>query len=129
MSEVREVEINSNVLENISVLDDEEYNKFVEKIVKANREIFVLSVLANRPMCGYDVIKEIFLRCNVLLSQGNVYPILYSLEEEGILRAEFTKGNMRSKLYFIAAEQRVTVKIKLDLFIKATESMLSFIKR
>ena len=129
MPEVREKELNSNELENISVLVDEEYNNFVEKIVKANREIFVLYVLANKPMCGYDVIKEIFLRCNVFLSQGNVYPILYSLEEEGILRAEFTKGNMRSKLYFIEAEQRATVQNKLDLFVKAMESMLFFVKR
>ena len=32
---------------------------------------------------GYDAIKEVFLRCNVFQSQGNVYPILYSLEERG----------------------------------------------
>jgi PadR family transcriptional regulator, regulatory protein PadR len=129
MSQVREKELNSNELENISELEDEEYNKFVDRIVKANREIFVLCVLENKPMCGYDVIKEIFLRCNVFLSQGNVYPILYSLEEEGILRAEFTKGNMRSKLYFIVPEQRDIVQKKIDLFVKATESMLFFVKR
>ena len=129
MSEIIEKELNSNVLENISELEDEEYKKFVDRIVKANREIFVLFVLANKPMCGYDVIKEIFSRCNVFLSQGNVYPILYSLEEEGILRAEFTKGNMRSKLYFIAPEQRETVQNKIDLFVKAMESMLFFVKR
>jgi PadR family transcriptional regulator, regulatory protein PadR len=129
MSEVKEKELNSNELENISELEDEEYKKFVDKIVKANREIFVLCVLANKPMCGYDVIKDIFLRCNVFLSQGNVYPILYSLEEEGILRAEFTKGNMRSKLYFIAPEQRETVQKKIELFINAMESMLIFVKR
>ena len=129
MSEIIAKELNSNVLENISELEDEEYKKFVDRIVKANREIFVLFVLANKPMCGYDVIKEIFSRCNVFLSQGNVYPILYSLEEEGILRAEFTKGNMRSKLYFIAPEHRETVQNKIDLFIKAMESMLFFVKR
>ena len=129
MSEIIEKELNSNVLENINELEDEEYKKFVDRIVKANREIFVLFVLANKPMCGYDVIKEIFSRCNVFLSQGNVYPILYSLEEEGILRAEFTKGNMRSKLYFIAPEQRETIQKKIDLFVKAMESMLFFVKR
>ena len=64
-------------MENINELEDEEYKKFVDRIVKANREIFVLFVLANKPMCGYDVIKEILSRCNVFLSQGNVYPILY----------------------------------------------------
>jgi PadR family transcriptional regulator PadR len=121
------IEFNLDMLENIS--EDEEYNKFVDTIVKANGKIFVLHVLANKPMCGYDVIKEIFLRCNVFLSQGNVYPILYSLEEEGILRAGFTKGNMRSKLYFIVPEQRETIQKKIDLFVKAMESMLFFVKR
>lgn len=129
MSAAREKELNLNELENISELEDEEYKKSVDRIVKANREIFVLCVLADKPMCGYDVIKEILIRCNVFLSQGNVYPILYSLEEEGILRAEFSRGNMRSKLYFIAPEQRDTVQKKIDLFANAMESMLFFVKR
>lgn len=127
MSEVREKELNSNELENISELEDGEYKKFVDRIVKANREIFVLCVLANKPMCGYDVIKEIFVRCNVFLSQGNVYPILYSLEEEGILRAEFTRGNMRSKLYFIVPEQREPIQKKIDLFVKAMDDVAHMI--
>ena len=127
MPGVREIEFNLDVLEDIS--EYEEYNKFVDTIVKANGEIFVLHVLSNKPMCGYNVIKEIFLKLNVLLSQGNVYPILHSLEEEGILRAEFTRGNMRSKLYFIAPEKRETVQKKIDLFANAMESMLFFVKR
>jgi DNA-binding PadR family transcriptional regulator len=107
--------------------EDGEYHKFVDRIVKANGEIFVLHVLANKPMCGYDVIKEIFLSCSVLLSQGNVYPILHPLEEKGILRAEFTKGNMRSKLYFIVPEQRETIQKKVDLFVKAMDDLAHMI--
>ena len=129
MPEVREKELNLSELENISELEDEEYNRFVDRIVKANKEIFVLYVLAKKPMCGYDVIKEIFLRTHVFLNQGNVYPILYSLEEEGIIHAEFTKGNMRSKLYFIAPEKREIIQKKIDLFANAMESMLFFVKR
>ena len=129
MPEVREIELNLNEIENISQLEDEEYNKFVDRIVKANKEIFVLYVLANKPMCGYDVIKEIFLRTHVFLNQGNVYPLLYSLEEEGILRAEFTRGNMRSKLYFVASEQREVISKKIELFVKAVEFIPNFFKR
>ena len=124
MPEVREKELNLSKLENISELEDEEYNRFVDRIVKANREIFVLQALADEPMCGYDVIKEIFLRTHVFLSQGIVYPILYSLEEEGIIRAEYTKGNMRSKLYFITAEGRETVQKRIDIFVKAMKAVL-----
>lgn len=117
MLEVKEKEINLNVFEDI--LEDEEYRGFIDRTVKANGEIFVLHVLANEPMCGYDVIREIFSRYNVFLSQGNVYPILHSLEGEGILCAMFTKNNMRSKLYFIAPDQREPIQKKVDLYVKA----------
>jgi PadR family transcriptional regulator, regulatory protein PadR len=129
MSEVGEKELNLNDIGNINELEDEEYKKIVDRILKSNKEIFVLFVLANKPMCGYDVIKEIFLRFNVFLSQGNVYPMLYSLEEEGILRAEFTRGNMRSKMYCVAPEHRAIIEKKMDLFVRAMESVLLFIKR
>jgi PadR family transcriptional regulator PadR len=113
---------------NLSKLEDEEYKKFIDRIVKANREFFVLYVLADKPMCGYDVIKEIFLRCNVFLNQGNIYPILYSLEEEGILRAEFSKGNMRSKKYFLTSQGKKEYEKKLEEFVKALKFILTFVK-
>lgn len=109
--------------------EDEEYRKFVDRIIKVNREIFILSTLSDKSMCGYDIIKEIFLKCNVFLSQGSVYPILYSLEEEGILRAEFSKGDMRTKRYSFTPEGREIAQKKLEEFEKAMESVLALLKR
>ena len=54
--------------------------KVVDKIIKTNREVFIMCSLLEKQMCGYDIIKEIFSRCDVFLSQGTVYPILYTLE-------------------------------------------------
>ncbi len=96
-----------------------EYDRFLDKIIKANREIIVLSILSERPMCGYDLIKEIFAKFQVFLGQGAVYPILYSLEEEGILRAEFGRGNMRTKKYHITPDGLEIVRLKRECFIKA----------
>lgn len=96
-----------------------EYDRFLDKIIKANREIIVLSILTERPMCGYDLIKEIFARSQVFLGQGAVYPILYSLEEEGLLRAEFGRGNMRTKRYHITPQGEKVIEIKKECFIKA----------
>jgi len=101
----------------------------LDRIVRSNRDIILLSILWERPMCGYDLIKEIFSRYNVFLSQGTVYPILYSLEEEGILRAEFNKGNMRSKSYSITPEGKRFTEEKFEGFIKALEFSLSFFRR
>ena len=115
---------NKSKFENIIELNDEEYNKFVERIVKANREIFVLQSLEDKPMCGYDVIKDIYMKSNVFLSQGIVYPILYSLEEEGIICAQYTKSNMRSKIYFITEDGRETVQKRIEIFVKAMKAVL-----
>lgn len=103
------------------VLEDSsgEYGKFLDKIIKSNREIIVLSILTERPMCGYDLIKEIFAKSQVFLGQGAVYPVLYSLEEEGLLRAEFGRGNMRTKKYHITPEGEKVAQIKMESFVKA----------
>jgi PadR family transcriptional regulator PadR len=106
-----------------------DFREFIDRIVKANRDVIVLSVIAETPMCGYDLIKEIFERYNVFLSQGTIYPILYSLEEEGILRAEYGKGNMRTKIYSITSQGRHIVDKKFDDFINAMEHINSIFKR
>lgn len=106
-----------------------EYDRFLDKIIKANREIIVLSILTEKPMCGYDLIKEIFARSQVFLGQGAVYPILYSLEEEGLLRAEFGRGNMRTKRYHITPEGEKIVEIKKECFLKALSYVSDLVQR
>lgn len=100
-----------------------------EDIVKNHLEIIILSMLVKKPMCGYDVIKEIFSRYNVLISQGTVYPMLYSLKEEGILRIESMKGDMKTKRYFITQDILDDVEKKIDGFIKTEENILDSIKK
>lgn len=100
-----------------------------EDIVKNHLEIIILSMLVKKPMCGYDVIKEIFSRYNVLISQGTVYPMLYSLKEEGILRIESMKGDMKTKRYFITQDILDDVEKKIDGFIKTEENILNSIKK
>lgn len=101
----------------------------IENIVKSNIEIVVLSMLSEKPMSGYDIIKEIFLKYNVFLSQGTVYPLLYSLKEDGILQAEFRKGDMRAKIYRPSVEGAQIIENKIEEYIKTNERVLSLIKR
>lgn len=98
-------------------------------IVKSHLEIIILSLLFEKPMCGYDLIKRIFEKYNVLLSQGTVYPFLYSMKEEGILHAEFMKGNMRTKRYSPTQEGKQIIKRRLDEFIEAEEYILNSLKK
>ncbi len=109
--------------------EEDSCKKFVDRIVKTNREIFILYSLLERQMCGYDLIKEIFLKCNVFLSQGTVYPILYTLEEEGMLYAEYTKGDMRSKKYRLTPKGKEIAQRDIKEFIKAMEQISALIQR
>jgi len=103
--------------------------KFVDRIIKTNREIFIMLSLLEKQMCGYDIIKEIFSRCDVFLSQGTVYPILYTLEEEGMLHAEYSKGDMRSKKYSLTPRGREAAEKDVEDFAKALEQVSFVVKR
>lgn len=103
------------------------FDYYVERMIKTNLEIVILCILRDSPMCGYDVIKSIFEKYSIFLSQGTVYPLLYSLKDQGILQAEFDRGNMRSKIYSISNEGEEIVKDRLKEFIRAGESVLGSI--
>lgn len=100
----------------------------VEEIVKNHLEIIILSLLLEKSMCGYDLIKEIIARYQVMISQGTVYPLLYSLKGEGIIHVESMKGDMKTKRYFIAEDTRNNIEKKINGFIKTEEYILSSIK-
>ncbi|MCQ8902531.1 MAG: PadR family transcriptional regulator [Methanothrix sp.] len=109
-------------------LGHEEQEEILSRFVKPNKDILILSILRERPMCGYDLIKEIYKRYNVLLSQGTVYPILYSMEAEGILRAEYSRGNMRTKFYSLTPKGQEVMRLKMGSMVNALEYLLSFLK-
>jgi len=88
-----------------------------------------MSSLLDNQMCGYDLIKEIFTRCDVFLSQGAVYPVLYTLEEEGLLRAEYSKGNMRTKRYSLTPKGREIAEKDVEIFAKALKQVTLLLKR
>jgi DNA-binding PadR family transcriptional regulator len=122
------------ILENAqAVLEIEPSNlnphRFKENIVKSHLEVIVLSMLAEMPISGYDLVKEIFARYNVLLSQGTVYSLLYCLKDEGIIRPEFTKGNMKTKRYSITPEGEQIIEKRIDEYIEEEESILNSIKK
>lgn len=104
-------------------------NQKLEDIIKNNLEIIILDILYNKPMSGFELIKEIFLKYNVLLSQGTVYPYLYSLKAKGILQIEFKNRDMRTKIYSPTVSGRQIIETKLNEFIEAEEYILNSIKK
>jgi DNA-binding PadR family transcriptional regulator len=60
----------------------------------------VLALLDERPMHGYEMIKEIEERTGGLWrpSAGSIYPTLQLLEDEGLIRGEDSEGKRRFSL-------------------------------
>jgi DNA-binding PadR family transcriptional regulator len=60
----------------------------------------VLALLADRPMHGYEMIKEIEERSEGAWtpSAGSIYPMLQQLEDEGLIRGEDSDGKRRFSL-------------------------------
>ncbi len=106
----------------------DEYKTSMDKTVRANKDAIVLSLLEEAPMCGYDLIKAIFMRYGVFLSQGLIYPILYTLEEEGMLKSGFAKGSMRTKEYIITPQGLALAKRKREALVQAMEDVILCIK-
>jgi DNA-binding PadR family transcriptional regulator len=105
----------------------DEWKKFMPQIVKAGRDVIILSMIFQQPMSGYDLIKNIFTKTNVFLSQGTVYSILYSFEETNILQAQYGKGDMRSKIYRITPNGLKIAQDRIRNFVLALDNVIKLI--
>jgi DNA-binding PadR family transcriptional regulator len=104
-------------------------NGMMSEVVKSHLEIIVLTMLSDRSISGYDVIKEIATKYNVLLSQGTVYPLLHSMKEDGIIQSMFIKGDMRTKRYFYTPEGKQIIQEKINQFVDTMEYFLASLKK
>jgi DNA-binding PadR family transcriptional regulator len=100
----------------------------IESMVKKNLEMIVLSILKTHPMCGQDIVKEIFRQYQVFISQSSVYTILYSLKEKNILEASTIKGDLRSKVYIPTEKGNEIMNAMLDDFVFSIEHLLAVLK-
>ncbi|HEY9246416.1 MAG TPA: response regulator [Candidatus Methanoperedens sp.] len=100
----------------------------MEELVRSHLKVLILKLLYERPMCGYELVKEIHSKYNVMLSLGAVYPYLYSLKKEGIVNIRFIRGDMRTKIYFITDEGKGIIQRRIDEFIRTEEYLLYSIK-
>jgi PadR family transcriptional regulator PadR len=83
-----------------------------EQMRKGTTTVIVLSLLAelNRPMYGYEIIKELEARSEGFFrfKEGLIYPRLHEMERQGLVRSEWQgqKGTRRRKFYQITDRGR-----------------------
>lgn len=106
-----------------------EEESYIEKMVKKHLDMIILSIIRTRPMCGRDIVKEVFRQYQVFINQSSVYKVLYSLEEKNILEASTTKGDMRSKVYVPTENGNEMIDSLLSEFVYSIEYLLMNLKK
>ncbi len=84
------------------------------ELLKGHLPLMILGLLAEKPMHGYALAKEIECRGqrNLNLGEGTLYPLLYRLERQRLLRASWDKAKpgKPKKIYRLTADGRKKLK-------------------
>ncbi len=76
--------------------------------------VMVLRLLAEKPMYGYQIVKELQVRSEGYfdLEQGTLYPALHRLEKDGLVESkwEVVEEGPSRKYYYITAQGRAELE-------------------
>ncbi len=92
--------------------------KISKELLKGSTPILILQVIAEEDSYGYRIVQTLAQRSDDLfkLNEGTLYPILHTLEKEGIIesyRKEAESGRER-RYYRITAQGRVYLAEKIN---------------
>lgn len=73
-------------------------DRFSQQLKKGILEMLVLRLLCRQPTYGYELLTRLKEQSAGLfaLKEGTLYPILYRLEDEGMICARWSQGEGRS---------------------------------
>ena len=76
--------------------------KLSKELVKGTSAMLVLSVLAQKDLYGYRIIRELEMRSETVFSmnEGTLYPVLHALEAERFLEAYWEEHDGRKRKYY-----------------------------
>lgn len=90
--------------------------RFDRELLKGNTATVVLAILAEGPLHGYQIAKEMRSRSDdaLTLGQGVLYPILHRLEDRGLISGEWEQstGTPSRKRYVITKAGSAELKAR-----------------
>lgn len=105
--------------------------KINKELIKGSTVILILSLLENNSMYGYEMIKEIEKKSNgvFMFKEGTLYPILHTLESDGMVESFWSdgEGNRKRKYYKITDKGKRNLKEKREewnIFRSAVDQVL-----
>lgn len=72
-------------------------DRFLQQLKKGVLEMLVLQLICEDPTYGYELLSRLKekSRGRFVLKEGTLYPILYRLEDEGLIAAKWSQGEGR----------------------------------
>jgi len=72
-------------------------DRFTQQLKKGVLEMLVLQLICQKPTYGYELLTILKDRSSgrFALKEGTLYPILYRLEDEGLIQAKWSQGEGR----------------------------------
>ena len=96
------------------------------ELLKGSTETLLLSLLADEPMYGYQLVKEMERRSSgyFRFKEGTLYPALHRLERDGLVEGRWKESptGQNRRYYYITEKGRERLASMLEewsLFIKA----------
>jgi len=76
--------------------------ELIKTTIRGMSRSIILWLVERKPMSGYGIVKEMKRLTGQNIHSGIVYPLLYELEEKGLIEGKWTqKGRKRVKYYSI----------------------------
>lgn len=76
--------------------------KIDKELLKGSTVMLVLSILEEKNMYGYQIIKEVKQKSEDVfnLNEGTLYPILHNLEEKGFISSYWDEKTAKKRKYY-----------------------------
>ena len=94
-------------------------DRLLQQLKKGVLEMLVLKLVCARPTYGYELLTRLKEQSHgrFVLKEGTLYPILYRLEDDGLITAKWSQGEGRvaPKKIYEATEAGKTENIRRQL--------------
>ena len=71
-------------------------DRFAQQLKKGVLEMLVLKLICEKPAYGYELLSELKKILSGAVKEGTLYPILYRLEDDGMIRSQWSTGEGRT---------------------------------
>ncbi len=108
-------------------------DRFLQQMKKGILELLVLDSICRQPAYGYELMTGIAQRTGglFLLKEGTLYPILYRMEDEGLIQSAWSPGEGRKapkKMYTATQTGQETNLRRKAMWLEFSATVTDFVE-